>query len=449
MKRPPAVDEEPLDFTLWRAQLHAAPVVPSVHEQIGWAALLQTVGLPDPATQSLLKTAALRRGFSPQLLGTGLSEQPRLQPAAFTVAAPARLTIDIAIAELTGFAQALAGHLPSAMPDGGGSDVPVGSPHAALPQSARPAAVSADFGELIDDLHAFMQAPALPADLSDAERMLERLGAAMLRQPEIDYRRFAGAPIPALAYAIALVSLRELVQSNMDLMEGPLGSAAMLYHAARFDSAGLGPYFCNVRHLVRRSRDVFELAHIAQTASQEAGAPVDLDVWMALLSRALDGPLALEVIDDLGDLGMTGTLASLCCSIARLPIDRTDRKTAIRIRDAAIDNAHWELAARAQELLVRIDPSMLHEIGILATIHATAGNVTAAEQLFRECLALAPDFEDAALRLFALRTGRFGRFALRGGYETPIDRKLARMHRGDVSPARPGMTGGRILAVEA
>ena len=119
--------------------------------------------------------------------------------------------------------------------------------------------------------------------------------------------------------------------------------------------------------------------------------------------------------------------------ILRRAADRPDQAKALalvmRVRDAARDNLAYDLASRAQGLVVRLRPENVQERVILGSIDASAGRRTAAEQSFLACLAGEPEAADTLARLEALRSGRFAPYAVRQGYGSPKDRQPARLRR--------------------
>ena len=235
--------------------------------------------------------------------------------------------------------------------------------------------------------------------------------------------------MPLLAAAVGYNSVQAFLLNTKDLALAPLGSAEVLYRAARLDSSGLGPYFSNVAQIARRSRDIRELVHAASEAALERGVDVGGEAWIGLLSRRLSGPLLNEVIDDLGDLGDSAALSIIFERASSFPDAGIDLNLVTRIRDAALDNLDYDLASRAQGLVARLKPGNMSERMILGSIDASAGRRTAAEQAFLAILALEPESADTLARLKAVSSGGFGPFAVRQGYGSPKDRQTTRLRR--------------------
>ena len=120
----------------------------------------------------------------------------------------------------------------------------------------------------------------------------------------------------------------------------------------------------------------------------------------------------------------------------------------LRLRDAALDNGDWELAARAQARVVRARPADTLEWVILGSIEATAGMIATAEQTFLRCLSQDPGYGDVAERLQALRARDFGRFEVRQGYGSPKDRALFRLGRREGGLLSATMRRPHAVAVE-
>jgi hypothetical protein len=416
----------------WR--LHASGDASGTDDQFDWAELCLAQGLQAPA-RLLFETAFIRQGFSPQLL----AEQDRvatrtgLWPRGLTKGTSSLAcagTIEIAIAEVRRLAKTVSRQVARGIAGRQPRHETEAVPHAS--SIARQASAEADindFGEAVHTLFLLLRGGTRPDDLSAAGALIASLRGACLRSPRFDHRAFSGAPLSLLGTAVGFACIRDFLLAHRDLLLDPLGSAELLHAAARLDSAGLGPYFTNVGRIVRKSRDVFELSYVAANAAEEAGIEIGPEPWLALLSRCLSGPLLVEVIDDLGDAGAMSALSLIYDRAANLPDDRIDRQLIMRLRDTALDNLDYDLASRAQALVVRLDPGSLLEREILGTIDGSAGRIVAAEQSFFACLALAPGHEGVVERLVALRSHKFDSFVVRQGYGIPEDRRFARLRR--------------------
>jgi hypothetical protein len=407
------------------------------HNRVEWAQLCLREGAP-AAARLLFEVAFLQQGFSPQLLAVQdriASETGLWPPEVEADALPPSDTgtVEIAIGEIRGLARALcrqfsrptAGH----WSDNGVASSKVRSPEPAL----------TDVGS--DDLHAPVHALYLALRratetrcVADVETAVALLFDAAGHSALVDIRTFGAASLPLLGAAIGFAGVCEFVTSNRDLIRGAYGSPELLHRTARLNSGGLGPYLGNVQRIVRKSRDVFELAYLARDAAEGEGVSTGVEPWVALLSRRLGGPLLDEVIDDLGDLDARVALTMIYDRAANLPDNRIDLRLIRRLRDVALDNLDYDLAAQAQALIVRLRPDMLLERIILGDIDGTAGRLAAAEQSFLACLHVTPTDQHVARRLAAIRSRSFHPFEVRRGFGSPEGRQVARLHRRERAP---------------
>ncbi len=415
-----------------RLLLNGSGRVPGMQDQIDWAELCLLQGLRDPG-RLLFETAFIRQGFSPQCLAeqNRVARRTGLWPQAQAINAPSYTgTVDGAVAELHALARTTSRRIARSIVGRPPRDQTEPSPHASsMSQAASLDAGVGDLGQAVHALFLWLRASTLPSNWNGLETLMASLRGTIRQMPHLDHRTFTGAALPLVATALSVSALRDFLLVNSDLIVEPFGSAELFYRVARFDSACLGPYFTNVQRLVRKSRDVFELAYVGVSAAEESGVEIGLEPWLALLSRCLTGALLDEVIDDLGDAGAMSALALIYNRAASLPDDLIDLRMIRRLRDTALDNLDYDLASRAQALVVRLCPGALHERVILGTIDGSAGRITAAEQSFTTCLKLAPEFEDVRSRLIALRSRKFGPFMVQQGYEIPEDRQIPRIRR--------------------
>jgi hypothetical protein len=405
-----------------------------VHDQFEWAEMCLSAGLRD-AARLLYEGAFLRRGFSPQLLmeqarfgaETGLwPPEPEVESASTANAG----TVEIAMAEMRGLAKALSSQFARGPAEPQHRDAAASAP----PTGAVVDHISIDgvSGEVEATVHALFLAfrrRTVPGCVADVGAAVESLWNTSRRGPEIDHRFIGAASLPRLGAGLGLVGVREFLYANRDLVWGAYGSAELLHRAGRLNSFGLGPWFSNAQHIVRRSRDVFELAYVASDVADEEGVGIGVEPWIGLLSRRLGGPLLAEVIDDLGDLNAKVALSMIYDRAASLPLPRIDTGLIMRLRDAALDNLDYDLASRAQALIVRLRPDVLHERVILGDIYGSAGRVAEAKQSFLICLKQSPGNEAITGRLAALNLSRFTPFEVRRGFVTPEDRRVRRLQR--------------------
>jgi hypothetical protein len=407
--------------------------VPSVQDQIGWADLCLAEQERSLA-KMLYQVAFVREGLSAQLQAKQASRAARAglpQASGLPIrAVKSAGTIEIAVSDLRKIADTLSaqfaqGLTPATEPS------PNTLPHVAtLAHRAATVDPLSDIAAMIEQLYEFLYRPSSPAQIERAQVLITQLQIANWRVPEFDYRPYHVAPLPELGAAMAFSGLQDFINQHQDLFSPPFGSAETLNTLARLDSFGLGPYFANVPRLARRSRDIFELADIAVSASEEVGVDnVDVSLWTAFLSRGTKGPLLWEIIDDLGDRDERTALTLIFHREASKPIDQIDISFITRLRDTALDNLDYTLAGRAQALIVELRPNQVLEWLILGGIEGSAGRIGTAEQALLRCLELQPDNEDVTKRLFALRSRNFEPYVLTMGFDSPEDRRLNRLRR--------------------
>jgi tetratricopeptide (TPR) repeat protein len=407
-------------------------------DYVDCAELAMAAGLREQA-RHLYQLAFLRRGFAPAQLReqaevarqTGLWGDAGLETAtAATTDAPmARFSVDIALAELRGL-RGRAGIADTV--EETGSDtfgaaaferLPLPVPPPITPQSA--------------DIHAMEACDALfralRSEVGDGGEalaaLLDQLRHAILDAPARD---LAGdiVNIERLATRFVFDSIQHFLQANFQLAYAPYGSAALLHASARLSPAGLGAYLTNVRGIIRNSRDVFALVQLA--AGRAAGEELDLaavDRWSVLLATHLSGPALLDLIDDLGDVGLLRPLCGLLAGAIWRSGIRRDYDAVWRIRDAFLDLGDLELGASAQRVVALWAGNNRVEWTILGEIHATAGDVERAEAAFARALAIAPGDPGVVERVTAMRAGHFTPFAILGGFATPKPRQRARFAR--------------------
>ena len=416
-----------------RAALARAGGCLTVGDQIGWGEALLRQG--DAASaRVLLESAYIRQGCSrqhkaarrPFLEAMGASGD-RLPDALGS--RPGVNTVELAIAELSEFARTFAAPIAAGLRSRPTREYGNPGLHPTAVQT-RAAVMPSDgsVSALVNDLFGWLSSvsPDAAADQRAAAAIEMVQGSG---DDSGEMTAFAGAPADVLASAVALRALRSFLRANADLLEGPFGSLDLFRAAAALDSAGLGPWFGNVGRIVRRSADLFELAAIAEESAATAGIAVGEDVWVVLITRALDGSQWDDLVDELGDRDAALALDLILTRELTRPAAEIDQQRIMRLRDMALDNLRYDLAATAQRALVTLYPGDLLELRILGTIDASAGFVTAAEQSFLTCLAADPT--DLVLRreIEANRARRYAPHALGQGFGSPRDRQLYRLHR--------------------
>lgn len=424
--------ETSFDLLSWRSMLIDASAIPTGHDLKDWAERLSAAG--EESAAFLLRDVAALLGGVPSrtmpeppigswTLHLGMAELRRLAQIAAAVGRP-RLSVPER-------------PLPSGRPD---NPLGIGKGEPA-PQPADDIAATAG------RLRALLKREDV--DEAALSAVLTGLVEAGRRNPSLDYRRFARSPLTALVPAIAAIVLIDFALSTRDLWSEPMGSPGLFHHVARLQGAGLGPYLGNVDRLVRDSLDLADLARIGRDTARDAGdAEADVVAWAVLLSRGCRTGLLNAVVDDLGDIAAGEALSAILDRAASRPPAAIDTALVMRLRDAALDNADYALAARAQRVVVGLRPGDRLESVILGSIEASGGAFANAEAIFRDWLDRFPDDVELRERLRAVEAGRFSRFAVPVGFGSPPDRRDARLRRRGVPPGYPRRQGARIRAVD-
>jgi len=266
-----------------------------------------------------------------------------------------------------------------------------------------------------------LQAPLEEA----AERALKGLIAGwrdLAEAAPVDPRAHADADLGALLTAFATRELQSFLQRNYDLAFAPNGSARLLHRAAQLGGSGLGPFLTTVRNVIRCGHDILGLVALAT----EDETPSVISAWAIPLAAHLHEHQAVELADELADLGLLAALRGLLAAALR----RRDRISLIRhLRDAALDLGDEVLAWSAQHALLRLEPLNTIEWRCLGDMLATGGDVEGAVAAFNHAARLAPDDTENKAHLAALRTGDFSTYAVTGGFGTPQPRQLIRFAR--------------------
>ncbi|WP_242097988.1 hypothetical protein [Sphingomonas sp. CROZ-RG-20F-R02-07] len=436
--------ETSFDLLLWRETLTDAAAVPTGYDFAQWAQCLDDAGKP-AAAALLANVAVLHQGFSPQAIASRERSSAANNPLGACPGSNGDWTLHRAMAELRALAGlATKANLPSfAEPP---APVPSGRPDnpAGIGEGIPAPATIGDLADTARQLRELMESPSVDAE--PLATLLAGLVEANRRCPALDYRVFAAAPLDLLVPVIATIGLIDFALSTRDLWSAPLGSPELFHFTAQLDSTGLGPYLNNIGRVVRDSRDMGDLARIARhAAGTDQG---DLTPWIVLLSRRCPRELLYEIVDDLGDVGAETALSAILNRVTSRPAAAIDQSIVMRLRDAGLDNAHFGLAARAQQVIVQLSPESALEGLILGEIEASGGAFARAEAIFRYWLDRLPDDRELAERLVAAKTNQFDRFALTSGFGSPANRRDTRLRRRGVPARYPRRIGDRIRAVD-
>ena len=421
----------------------------ALEDQLDCADMACALGYWD-AARMLYQGVFVLRGFSAKQIASQarIAARTRLWPEEAwpgDVPAPAQadFAVDLALVELRGMIE-LASEAPlSPLP---AIDIPgMVSQHTSSGETA-----SHDGAQPIDPALVMALCERLCACLrsNDVTRLgtvLDDLRDNWLGRPRWQSRDHVDASITDLAAGVVANQLQAFFRRNHELCWEPFGSSAMFAAAARLSDGGLGPYFGNVKNLLRSERDLMGLALIAG-ADDGTGRGARFQRWIVLLSTYLDGGDRIGLADDLADRGLSIALTGIFGRTWQEAPDRGSRLPWI-IRDAALDLGLVDLAAQAQARIVGFSPDRVEEWIVLAEVLGGDDRV-AAKHALAEALRLSP-LDKHALRLSAaLEADDFGAFEALSGVASPSWRTALRArHR--VPKEQPGEADVRKEAVAA
>ena len=230
-------------------------------------------------------------------------------------------------------------------------------------------------------------------------------------------------PVAELAAMLALERVRLFVVRNWELLTA-VPQPALVDAAARLNPAGLGPYFSNVRMLLRTRQDF--LAQI-EAVLDEDGHPDQLECWALLLSSHLGPGEIADLTEELGDRAMLRALRGLLFRIVRTGQAGDAIEAVRRLRDAGLDLGDVALAAEAQCLIVQRSSTDATEWQLLGSIQATMGAHEKAECSLSHALFLRPDDETTRVRLALLKLGR--PFLIESGLKSSAATRQLRLAR--------------------
>jgi hypothetical protein len=322
--------------------------------------------------------------------------------------------------------------------------VSVRKTEAGEPISGRPGAVTMDpsafaamangVGDLCEQLCAVLRHPVTDRSREDLDRLLARVQHEVLSQPSLDFRSYVGE-IPLMAACLAFNSFRSFFLSNYDLAYPPFGSTELFDMMARLDGVGLGTYATNMTQLIGNCRDIFGMIQLAAGTKSDGTVERDLlETWSVRLSQHVDGSLLHGLIEELADLGLMAAIWGIYGRIVRQSDVFPDMGILWCIRDAGLDNGDVSLALAAQKEVLRWSPDSTIEWIVLGEMEATYGQMEEAKASFMRALRIEPAHKGAKERIEALRTGRFERFTINGGFGSSNTRKLLRSARQRQAP---------------
>ena len=253
--------------------------------------------------------------------------------------------------------------------------------------------------------------------------MLKGLLDDVMTIPPIHLHEHLGVDTAAFAALYGLDRLRQFLLRTGDLLNVLPSGSGLFDATARLDPAALGPYFSNLRYVIRGARDIFALVEVASGGAR----PDEIECWCVLMSGFLSGGQTLDLVDELGDRGMGRALSTLLARSARSSALHHPFDIVWRIRDAGLDMGDLKLAEHAQQLVALWTPTKVTEWVVLGDIRATGADAAGAEAAYGQGLLLQPDDGSIQDRLSMLRSGNPS--PVRQGYGTSPGRLRLRRAR--------------------
>lgn len=390
-----------------------------MQDQFDCAEAVQSLGY-DNIARLLYDAAFLLGGFSPAAVRrqaaiakrTGL--WPGVDLAATAGSVEGRFSVDVALGELCSIL-ALEPELPRVTPTDDRPATLASIPlPLAVPASSDPEGEAVDFG-YVADLVGRLTTLLRVGDVERLASLLDEIDAAVSNRPPVGLSGMASEPLHVLASGVVFNQVRDFFLRNHHLCWPDTGSAALFARAARFESAGLGPYGTSVARLLHATSDIVGLIEVAAEGIGGSDS-VLLDRWPIVLGAHLDEGRVRELAVELGKRGL-GTALQGLLTVARRT-SRRDLPLYRAIRDAAIGQAGWSVATQAQAEVIRSARGLSAEWVTLAEILASGGAEAAAAQALNEAARLAPFTAGVHARKEALAQSRFAQFhAVAGRYD--------------------------------
>ena len=318
--------------------------------------------------------------------------------------------VDAALAEM----RAVMGTIVEALPDAGGST----SPQPVL-NSSSPA--PADVPEKAD----FVER-ALATFFADPHPRASQLIAALAplrRWSAFDARRWTGSPTGILVRMVALESLRTLTVMAHEFLIPPLGSPALLDHAARLADGGLGPWFGNLPRLVRSDEDMLAWP---MAIGSEGLLPALLPRWYVLLATSAPRPRWDGLVREFGRCGMAAGLEAALGRLRRCPFADDHCGADRHVRDVSVDRDLPLVALKAQQQIVADGPDIEGERATLVDMLGMLGEEAQALGVAEEGLREDPLDPVLLRRIDVLRRGEIVAFASSRDFFGDADRGAQR-----------------------
>lgn len=195
----------------------------------------------------------------------------------------------------------------------------------------------------------------------------------------------ADADLDTLAHLLALEGTRRFLLASADLLTAR--PAELFDEVAALDPGALGPFFSNVKMLLRGAGDLFALIDAAAGGRADAGT---LGCWAVLLSAHLPGDRLVGLAAEMGDRGMATGLRRMLVKVARAGGDRRPFDLLQGIRDASLDIDAFAVAADAQQLIALWRGADGDQWRRLGEIRGYDGDLPAAKAALERALQMDP-----------------------------------------------------------
>jgi hypothetical protein len=280
-----------------------------------------------------------------------------------------------------------------------------------LPPSETPTASA--FAAYYDRIDAEIKLLMEAGDQESVAAFHQAIAPQTEQWPFFDLSRHVAEKPGALARMNVFNRLKLFMLQTREITLPPFGSPALLEAASRLATGALGPYFCNVKHLIRNERDISAMIHLAADKS----ADVDTDRWIVLLSGHLSPSQSRDLASWAARLSKIKVLDFLIDRAKRKEIVDTDAGLLWRIRDECLKHGLVDQACRAQRLVASWGrPFEIVEWSILGDMLGAVGQRLEAELAFSRCLSISSRDKHARDALAALEGGRFEAFCRLDGF---------------------------------
>lgn len=236
---------------------------------------------------------------------------------------------------------------------------------------------------------------------SGLRKLLQPIAAEVIALRPIRVDEHVDLPLDVLVRLFALERTRRFLVSSADLLAAQ--PETLFDAAAALEPGVLGPFFSNIRLLLRNTRDIFALIDAAAGGRAD---PDMLECWSVLFASHLPVDHLAGLTADLGDRGMVGGLRRILIKIAREGAVRKAFNVAYSIRDASLDIDAFALAGDAQQLIALWRRADANEWRRLGEIRGFDGDLPAARTAFERAVQLNRYDEEAQEYLTQIESGK-------------------------------------------